>query len=79
MTACMGGWCRIRAGCERYTQADRREPSERLCMAGRDGSLRSEHDANLVMEEMARLAESAALCTEKRFEKKALRILKETA
>lgn len=37
--ACMGGWCRIRATCPNYVQADRSgpEPSQRLCLRGHDG------------------------------------------
>ena len=38
-TACMGGWCRIRAKCPHYTQARRGpEDAERLCPAGQDGA-----------------------------------------
>lgn len=37
---CMGGNCKVRNGCEHYHSADRRDPSERLCVPGIDGTLR---------------------------------------
>jgi hypothetical protein len=30
----MGGWCTRRGECARYHQAQRRSPSERLCIPG---------------------------------------------
>lgn len=35
MNACMGGWCRSRAGCANY-HATGHEPAERLCPKGQD-------------------------------------------
>ena len=35
--ACLGGWCLKRDNCDNYHSADRREPSERLCIPGEDG------------------------------------------
>ena len=37
MRACLGGWCRIREGCDHYHADDRAHPAERLCIPGRDG------------------------------------------
>lgn len=44
MTACMGGWCRMRDECSRYDAPDPRNASERLCFAGRDGEIDPERD-----------------------------------
>ena len=33
----MGGWCDLRGRCPHYTEADRTNPVERLCMTSRDG------------------------------------------
>lgn len=38
---CLGGWCGRRNRCEHYHSADRRDPDERLCVPGVDGTLRS--------------------------------------
>jgi len=35
--ACMGGWCVKRDHCQHYHSELRSEPSERLCIPGRDG------------------------------------------
>lgn len=35
LPACMGGSCGLRTSCARYHQADRNDPAERLCAAGR--------------------------------------------
>ena len=35
--ACMGGWCDLRGRCPHYTEAERVNAVERLCMTGRDG------------------------------------------
>jgi hypothetical protein len=40
MTPCMGGWCSRRDGCPHYTTRSKAQPSERLCVPGRDGVLR---------------------------------------
>jgi hypothetical protein len=38
MISCMGGWCTQRGHCGHYHAASKRAtPSERLCIAGRDG------------------------------------------
>lgn len=36
MTACIGGWCTRREQCPHHT-AGTGEPSERLCIRGKDG------------------------------------------
>jgi hypothetical protein len=39
MTPCMGGWCGLREKCPHYTAIGaNRNPSERLCLPGQDGS-----------------------------------------
>lgn len=46
MTACMGGWCRIRQACPRYHQiAGRGYAVERACLPGIDGKLKPIPDA----------------------------------
>ena len=36
IAACMGGWCTQRQACQHYHAADRAEPLERMCPAGKD-------------------------------------------
>lgn len=38
MIACMGGMCTRREQCPHHMTDDRRNPVERLCMRGHDGS-----------------------------------------
>lgn len=38
--ACMGGWCAVRARCERHTTDDREVVAERLCERGEEGNYR---------------------------------------
>ena len=42
MKPCMGGWCRIRESCERYTPGEAMDAVDRLCDAGEDGWLGGE-------------------------------------
>lgn len=37
MSACMGGWCKVREGCDMYQTTDKRWPVERMCEPGADG------------------------------------------
>lgn len=37
---CMGGFCKLRDNCERYTQSYRFEPKERICKPGESNAYR---------------------------------------